>query len=125
MEYISFVRKPFVIEAVEITRDNIEELAPLIGELRRKDDGAPYIRVNPDLVPNVFDVYPGYWMTKLNNAIRCYSRRVFHEQFIQNTVEINDWVQFLNGEPEPAYSAQQERSPETKVIPQSVAQDSN
>lgn len=97
MDFKTFVRKPFTVEAVEVTKENIEELAPLIGTLRSKDDGTPYIQVDRRLVPNIYRVYPGFWMTKMGDNVRCYSKRIFHEQFAQSTPDIDNWVKFMNG----------------------------
>jgi hypothetical protein len=101
MEFNTFIRKPFAVQAVEITEENIGEVAELIGTLRQKEDGTPFIKVNPRLVPNIYRVYPGFWMTKMGDNIRCYSKRIFHAQFTPNTKEIEGWVSFLNdSEPE-------------------------
>lgn len=102
MEFTTFVRKPFAIQAVEITKENIEELAPYIGTLKHKDNGDPFIAVNKDLVPNVDKVYCGYWMTKMDDNIRCYSKRVFRKQFTEATPDIKAWMDSLNGSYETA-----------------------
>lgn len=101
MDFTTYVRKPFSVEAVEITVDNIEEVASFIGTLRHKDNGQPYIQVNPRLIPNIYRVYPGFWMTKMGDNVRCYSKRIFNEQFVESTDEIESWVQYLNGNQEP------------------------
>ena len=100
MQFQTFVRKPFVVDAVEITEDNIAEVANLIGVLRKKENGTPYIAVNRRLVPNLFRVYPGFWMTKMgdNENIRCYSKRVFEQQFVANDPVIENWVTYINGD---------------------------
>ena len=54
MDTNTYVRKPFVVEAVEITDQNIHEVAKYIGDIKEKDDGTPYILVDRRLVPNVF-----------------------------------------------------------------------
>lgn len=95
MEMETFIRKPFTVKAVEITAENIAEIAPMVGSLKQKD-GQPYIQVNRKKVPNLYEVHIGYWMTKMNGKVRCYSDRVFTEQFTQMTPEIDSWVQFLN-----------------------------
>lgn len=97
MEFQPYVRKPFVVEAVEVTEDNIGEIAKYVGELRAKDDGTPFIFVDRRLVPNIFRVYPGFFMTRMGDHIRCYSRKVFFEQFTVSTDEIQVWVDFMNG----------------------------
>lgn len=59
MNFTTFVRKPFVVEAVEITIDNIAEVAKSVGDLREMEDGTLYILVDNRLVPNVNKVFPG------------------------------------------------------------------
>lgn len=100
MEFETFVRKPFVVTAVEITKDNIAEVAKDVGDLRHKDDGTPYILVDRRLVPNVFKVYVGFYMTKMGENVRCYARRVFHEQFVPMDEPMRKWIEYLeNGTP--------------------------
>lgn len=82
VEFTQFVRKPFEIEALEITVDNIDEIAPMVGKLGRTDEGVPYIEVDHDLVPNMTRVWPGYWLTRMGGNIRCYASRVFADQFV-------------------------------------------
>ena len=97
MEFSEFVRKPFVVEAVEVTTENLAEIAKYVGEVREKEDGTPFILVDRRLIPNVFRVYPGYWMTRMGDHIRCYSRKIFFEQFVESNDEIVAWVDFMNG----------------------------
>lgn len=82
VEFTNYVRKPFTVEAVEVTKENIGEVAELIGTLRAKDDGTPYIQVDRRLVPNVFRVYVGFWVTRMGDNLRCYSKRIFTDQFV-------------------------------------------
>ncbi len=100
MEFITFVRKPFVVEAVEVTKENIAEIAEHVGTLRQKEDGSPYIHVDRRLVPNIYRVFPGFWMTKMGDSVRCYSNQIFSKQFIENAEDIESWVKFLNDDPE-------------------------
>lgn len=95
MDFTTFVRKPFVVEAIEITTDNIEDVAKYIGDVREREDGTKYILVDRRLVPNVEKVYPGFFMTKMGENIRCYSRKIFKEQFIEKTPEIEPWLDFM------------------------------
>lgn len=90
------VRKPFIVEAVEVTRDNIAKIAEHVGELRAKEDGTPFIFVDRRLVPNVYRVYPGFFMTRMGDHIRCYTKKIFNEQFCGITPEIKEWVDFVN-----------------------------
>ncbi len=95
MEFNLFVRRPFSVEAVEITNDNIEGLAPFIGELKTKDNGQKFIQVDRRLVPNIYRVYPGFWMTRMGDNVRCYAKKVFREQFTEMTSEIEEWTEYL------------------------------
>jgi hypothetical protein len=46
LEFNSFIRKPFTVDAVQVTEDNMAEVAKLVGELKEKDDGTPFIQVD-------------------------------------------------------------------------------
>ena len=96
MEFQTFVRKPFVVQAVEVTTANIAEVAKYVGDLREKEDGTPYILVDRRLVPNVFRVYPGFFMTKMGENIRCYSRKIFKAQFTEMDEQIRPWIEFMD-----------------------------
>lgn len=95
MEFNNYVRKPFGVSAVEITADNIEEVAKHVGDLRTKDDGTPYILVDRRLVPNVTRVYIGFWMTKMGENVRCYSRKIFREQFMPRDESVSQWLDYI------------------------------
>lgn len=97
MDFTTYVRKPFVVEALEITLENIEQVAEYVGDLKQKDDGSPYILVDRRLVPNVFKVYPGFYMTRMGENVRCYSRKIFNEQFMIKDATIEPWLDFLEG----------------------------
>lgn len=92
LDFSEYVRKPFTVEAVEVTEENIGEVAKYVGELKSKDDGTPFIQVDRRLVPNIFRVFPGFYMTRMGDTVRCYSRKVFLEQFelVAPTIKIAD-----------------------------------
>jgi len=81
MEFEPFVRRPFRVEAIEITLENMSEIAELIGDVRTKD-GTTFIAIDRRIVPNVNRAFAGWWMTRLNDNYRCYNPKVFREQFI-------------------------------------------
>jgi len=83
MEFKNYIRKPFTVEAVEITRENIGEVAELIGEVREKD-GQPFIAINRRLVPNIHRAYLGWYVTKLGDNFRCYNAKVFNSEFTEH-----------------------------------------
>ena len=88
MEMTEFIRKPFVIEAVQITNENIDEVAKEIGFLSKTDNGEKFIIVDRNTVPVVRHVYIGYWMTRYGHRIRCYTPRSFLNQFIPLTDKV-------------------------------------
>lgn len=96
LEFDRYVRKPFVVEAIQITAENIEELAQFIGKIRRKSDGSLYIFVDRRFIPGVEKVFPGYWMTRIGDNTRCYSNRIFQEQFTEVTREAEAWLAIFN-----------------------------
>lgn len=100
LEFTTFVRKPFTVQAVRITESNIEEVAEFVGEVRYLDEAQkkPYIHVNRRLVPYVLKVFPGFWMTRLGDEIRCYANKVFHEQFIESDNHVVEAVGMINGD---------------------------
>lgn len=91
-----FVRKPFEVEAVQITEENIASLAKYIGDLEHQEGDTPYIKVDRRLVPNVFRVTPGFWMTRMGDNTRCYSDKIFTEQFVQKNATIAQMAEAIN-----------------------------
>lgn len=86
LEFQPFVRKPFNVQAIEVTRDNLEQIATELGlgEVKVKEGtNTRYIQVNPAVIPNVSGIFPGFWVTKMGNNMRCYTRRIFFEQFME------------------------------------------
>lgn len=106
MEFSQFVRRPFVVEAVQITAENIEEVAKLIGHLRVKD-GVQFISVDRRIVPNIPRAQIGWWMTRLGDNYRCYNAKVFKAEFL----DYESTMQFVFEEAEDAGNAQDEAPP--------------
>lgn len=96
LEYKEYIRKPFVVEAVLITEENIKEIAKFVGKTETSEDGTIFIRVDPELVPNVTRVFPGHYMTRMGDHIRCYTPKVFFDQFTEMTPPVKEWVEFVN-----------------------------
>lgn len=88
MKFTSFIRRPFLVQAVEITPENITQVAKYIGDVRDRDDGTKFILVNPRLVPTgergITRVYPGYFVTKMGDNYRCFTRQDFKDLFVQH-----------------------------------------
>lgn len=83
MNFKTFLRRPFTVEAVEVTDENFEEIASMTGEIETKDDGSgvTFISTNRKIVPNVFRIYRGFWLTRMGDNLRAYSSKTFNEMF--------------------------------------------
>jgi hypothetical protein len=92
MQFDRFIRKPFSVEAVQISYDNIEQIAGVLGELKEKD-GEKWIAIDRRLVPNIRKAYIGWWVTKMDENYRAYSPKVFEKEFMSYTEE---WDAYLS-----------------------------
>lgn len=86
MNFTTYIRKPFEVEAVQITEENIQEIADLIGVVRtvKTDSGVKrYIAIDRLIIPNVHKAVVGSWLTKMGPEERyhCYADRVFKRMF--------------------------------------------
>lgn len=81
MEFNQYVRRPFAVEAIEITADNLQEVADLVGKVETKGD-TTYISLDRRIIPNIGRAYVGWFMTRLGDNYRCYAPKVFRAQFI-------------------------------------------
>ena len=97
MEFVEYVRRPFKIEAIRITEENIDEIAKLIGEIRTKGT-EKFILLDKRIVPNMTRAYVGWWVTRFNDNLRCYSNKIFTEQFTPNSTEWGNWFDMSLGE---------------------------
>lgn len=103
LEFTNYVRKPFAVEAIEVTEENIRDVARglNIGTVKFDEEtGEPYILVDKKKIPNVNRVHPGYFVTKMGNNIRCYNPQVFPQQFTEITEDILQAMEDINGEGE-------------------------
>lgn len=97
-EFTEYARRPFVVQALMVTVDNMDIIAPYVGEIQVKEDGTRYIQVDRRKVPNVFRVWPGFYLTRMDDNVRCYSAKVFAEQFVKLEGDAEVFVAKLNGE---------------------------
>lgn len=81
MDMTTYIRRPFEVTAVEITADNIAEIAAITGELKHDDQDTPYILVNRQIVPFVKRASIGWWLTRMNDEYRCYDPGLFGKMF--------------------------------------------
>lgn len=84
----TYSRKPFVVEAIQITEENIDELAALpLGEVKEKD-GSKFIALDKRIVPNIHRAFVGWWVTRMDDNLRCYSPKIFEEQFEEASEDV-------------------------------------
>lgn len=82
LQFKTYERKPFRVEAIKITEDNIDEIGDLIGEVKiHTRTGAKFIATNPKIVSEVGYVYIGWYLTRYKNKYRCYKPVVFEKEF--------------------------------------------
>lgn len=81
MAWGTFMRRPFPVEAVEVTKGNFDVIAGMTGERSEKEDGTPFIQTDRTVVPNVNRIYLGFWLTKMDGNLRAYSAKTFSEMF--------------------------------------------
>ena len=93
---MQYIRKPFIVEAVEVTVENIASLAPRVGTLVEPPEGSPFIEFDPKLVPHVTRVFPGFFVTKMGKRTHCYSPKAFKAQFADADEHNLNWVKYLN-----------------------------
>lgn len=111
MEFNNYIRKPFQVEALEITKDNMVEIAELVGEIRT-NKGQAYIALDRRVVPNVNRAFVGWFLTRLGDNYRCYSPKVFNDQF----TEYNPVIEFSFSTAEDEDAAETEEAAETEVV---------
>ncbi len=84
MEYTEFVRVPFLVQAVQITEENFDDIFELIGkEVKELPGGKRYILIDRRIIPNGHKAQIGGWVTSMNDKIRYYSKSAFEEQFVE------------------------------------------
>lgn len=84
LQFRTFERKPFRVEAVKITEENIDEIGELIGEVRiHRRTKHKFIITNPKIVSEVGMVYIGWYLTRFKGRYRCYKPIAFEKEFIR------------------------------------------
>lgn len=107
MDTKTVICKPFVVEATEITEENLEEVASIMGStVEQLEDGTRYIFVNRRVVPNVSRVFPGFYMTKMGDNIHCYTKKLYNQKFYDWSEEAQAWIDFMNGKKPPKEEAE-------------------
>lgn len=77
-----YLRKTFLVQAVEITQENMAEVARHIGTVKETKEHGRYIEVDERIVPRFKKAYAGFFVTFVGEQIRVYTRRSFFSHFI-------------------------------------------
>ena len=107
LKYETFVRTPFKIEAVEVTDENLNQIADMLGSKVFTDTrtGNNFIGVDNDKMPGIYRIYAGFWVTKMGHRYRAYSQQRFLKEFIRLTDGVEGWVKMAEGEVEKSISS--------------------
>lgn len=89
MKTEQYVRKPFEVEAIQVTAENIEEVAKwCMGDVRHKSgpDGGltPYVkvRVHRPLNARQTEAYVGDWVLYAHRGYKVYTEKAFADNFV-------------------------------------------
>lgn len=78
------VRAPYIVDVIEVTEANMEELNKIIGYTEIcEDDEGPYILANRRVLQYPPRVRPGFFVTKVavSDRLQCFPPNIFAEQF--------------------------------------------
>lgn len=82
---IVYVRKPFEVEAVEVTQDNLEEVAKWCqGTIIEPENGSQAfikVRVARALNERQTKAYPGDWVLYAGTGFKVYTEKAFRRTF--------------------------------------------
>jgi hypothetical protein len=93
VESITYVRKPFEVEAVEVTEENIEDVAKWCDGkvLAEGDDETPKlfikVRVARALNERQTKAFPGDWVLYAGTGYKVYTPKAFHKTFVAKDEE--------------------------------------
>lgn len=90
IETTRYVRKPFEVDAVQVTVNNIHEVAKWVkGEVKSDKDGKQYVKVNVTRAMNdrQKQAYVNDWVLLANNGFKVYTPKAFNGSFEQVSVE--------------------------------------
>lgn len=83
IETTMYVRKPFEVEAVQVTEENLELVSEWCRGMIHNEPAARYIKVNVARPLNVRQTkaYPGDWVLFANNGFKVYTDKAFEKTF--------------------------------------------
>lgn len=89
LETMKYVRKPFYIDAVRVTAENITDVANWAGGDVRTDSDGRYIKVRVPraLTERQTKAYVGDWVLYAGKGYKVYTPKAFDDSFEQASVE--------------------------------------
>jgi len=84
LEVQTFVRKPFSVEAVQVTDENMDAVAKWCqGDVRTADKGDPFIkvRVHNPLTDRQTKAFVGDWVLYAGKGYKVYTDKAFERSF--------------------------------------------
>ncbi len=84
METTKYVRKPFFIDAVQVTEDNLEDVAKWAsGDIRTDNENKKYIKVRVYMPKNdrQSKAYIGDWVLYAGTGFKVYTTKAFSASF--------------------------------------------
>ena len=90
LETMKYVRKPFYIDAVQITALNLENVAKWVDGDVRTDDQGQYVkvRVHRPITDRQTKAYPGDWVLYAGTGYKVYTPKAFANSFEQHSTAI-------------------------------------
>jgi hypothetical protein len=84
-----YARKPFYVDAVQVTRENIEEVAKwCMGDIRTQEQGPENesdlyikVRVYRPLTPRQTQAFPGDWVLYAGTGYKVFTDKAFRQSF--------------------------------------------
>lgn len=88
----TYTRKPFEIEAVKVTEENMEDVAKWCGgEIQTTESGKRFIKV--DVTRPLSDkqtrAFAGDWTLRVKNSFKVYTNKAFVHCFDKGTIKAN------------------------------------
>lgn len=93
IETTTYIRKPFEVEAVEVTEANIEEVKDWCqGNLQVEENGRQFIKVRVVRALNERQTkaYPGDWVLYAGTGFKVYTPKAFEKTFTKAEGEVKD-----------------------------------
>lgn len=90
MKTVTYVRKPFEVEAAQVTEDNLNEIQDWCqGTIMSEDDGAQYVkvRVNRAMNERQTKAFPGDWVLFAGTGFKVYTNKAFAKTFQKAAAE--------------------------------------